>query len=229
MRILILVAVILFFGGSQIFAQDWPDWRGENRDGVWNDPDVIQEFESDEISIKWKVPIGAGYSGPTVANGRVYVTDRPENPINQERVLCFGVQNGDLIWSYSYNCEYSSIGYKAGPRATVIIDNLRAYSLGAIGDLHCFDAATGEVLWKRDMNLDYQIEMPIWGIASAPLIVDNKIILQIGGGEDASIVALDKITGKEIWRRMNDQASYSAPILIQQAGIKIVVVWTGES
>ena len=220
---------LLLFSLNGAFSQDWPDWRGANRDGIWNDPNVVQEFESEEIELKWKVPIGAGYSGPTVANGRVYVTDRPDSPINQERVLCFDEKTGDPIWSFAYDCEYVSIGYPAGPRASVIIEDSRAYTLGSMGHLHCFDAATGKVIWKKDMNIDYQIIMPTWGIASAPLIVEEKLIMQIGGNNNASVVALDKRTGKEIWRNLNDKAAYSAPILIQQAGKEIVVVWSGEN
>jgi outer membrane protein assembly factor BamB len=97
-----------------------------------------------------------------------------------------------------------------------------------MGHLLCLDASTGAILWKHDLNQEYQIKMPIWGIASTPLIFENKLILQIGGGNGASILALDKNTGKELWRSMDDEISYSAPLLIQQAGKPVVVVWTAE-
>ncbi|MCF8378805.1 MAG: PQQ-like beta-propeller repeat protein [Bacteroidales bacterium] len=229
MRSVILFLFIVLIHFNCINAQDWPGWRGELRDGIWNDPDVIGKFESEELDIKWSVQIGPGYSGPTLAHGKVYITDRPDNPVNQERVLCFDEESGSSIWTFAYDCEYLGIGYPAGPRASVIIDEGRAYTLGSMGHLYCFDAATGAMLWKRDMNADYKIEMPIWGIASAPLIVGDKIILQIGGSENASVVALYKTSGEEIWRNLNDKASYSAPILINQANKKIIVNWSGES
>ena len=100
---MIILTCLSLFGLTHAFSQDWPDWRGINRDGIWNDPTVVQEFESEQIAIKWSVPIGPGYSGPTVSNGRVYVTDRKENSSQRERVLCFDDQSGDSIWSFSYN------------------------------------------------------------------------------------------------------------------------------
>jgi len=98
----------------------------------------------------------------------------------------------------------------------------------AMGHLYCFKSETGNVLWSRDLNKEYDIEMPIWGIAAAPLIVENKIIIQIGGSNNACVIALDKRNGKEIWRNLKDDANYSAPILIKQGNQSVVVVWTGQ-
>ena len=121
------------------------------------------------------------------------------------------------------------MGYPAGPRASVIIDGTRAYSLGTMGNMHCFDKVTGKLLWNKNLREIYKIKMPIWGISSAPLIVDNKIIIQAAGSNNACIVALNKITGDECWTNLNDAASYSSPILISQAGKKVVVICTGEN
>jgi outer membrane protein assembly factor BamB len=212
-----------------ISAQDWPDWRGVNRDGVWNESGIVETFEADTIAHKWSVEIGSGYSGPTVANGKVYVTDRFTKPNPVERVLCFDEETGKKIWEFSYDCEYSGVGYPAGPRASVIINNGKAYSLGTMGHFYCFDASSGEVLWNKDLNTEYEIVMPIWGIASTPLIVADKIIVQVSGSNNASIVAFNKNTGEEIWRNLNDRAGYSAPILIEKNGKKVVVSWTEHS
>lgn len=213
---------------SSEIHNEWPDWRGPDRDGTWNEKGIIREFNSDKIPTKWTVPVSAGYSGPTIEGGRVYLTDRINRPDEVERVLCFAADDGKLIWSHTYSCTYSGIGYPAGPRASVIIDGQNAYSLGAMGHAFCFDKKTGEIVWSRDLNSEYQIKMPIWGIAAAPLIVDEKIIYHIGGSEGACVVALHKETGEEIWRALDDDASYSAPILIEQAGNRVVVVWTGD-
>lgn len=210
-------------------AQDWPDWRGNNRDGVWLETGIVDRFDSAQISVKWSVPIGAGYSGPTVANGKVYVTDRITDPKALERVLCFNEQTGEKIWEYSYQCEYSGVGYQAGPRASVVINANKAYSLGTMGNLCCFNAASGKVLWKKDLNTEYEIVMPIWGIAATPLIVDEKIIVHVSGSNNASIVAFDKNTGDEIWRNLDERVAYSAPILIQKNGKKVLVNWTEYS
>jgi outer membrane protein assembly factor BamB len=223
----LLTAIFLFHFFSQQ-TDEWPDWRGTDRDGTWHTEGVVKHFETDQIKPKWSVPVSAGYSGPTVQDGRVYLTDRIQRPVDQERVLCFEADTGTPIWSHVYECEYIGVGYPAGPRASVVIDGNRAYSLGTMGHLFSFDKRTGEIIWSRDLNKDYKIRMPIWGIAAAPLVVDDKIILNIGGGNNACVLALDKMTGKEVWRNLEDDASYSAPILIQQAGHPVVVVWTGQ-
>ena len=172
-------------------ADEWHQWRGENREGVWNETGIIEKFEGEEIPLRWRVPIGSGYSGPSVADGRVYVTDRLTKPKQVERVHCFDWETGESIWSYTYDCVYK-IDYTAGPRANVTVHDGLAYALGAMGHLHCFDATTGEVVWKRDLNAEYNIHMPIWGIACAPIVEGGNLIVQIGGKPDACIVAFDQ-------------------------------------
>ncbi len=214
--------------GPVDLSDEWPDWRGPNRDGTWNEKGIFTKFPSDVLEIKWRVPVSAGYSGPTVSEQRVYLTDRMAFPENKERVICINALNGERLWSFSYDCDYVGIGYPAGPRASVIIDDQRAYSLGTMGNLYCFEKATGKVIWSKDLNNEYQIRMPTWGISSAPLIFKEMIILNIGGSKNACVVALNKLTGREVWRSLNDDASYSAPILIEQAGKSVVIVWTAQ-
>ncbi|MFC1604742.1 PQQ-binding-like beta-propeller repeat protein [Planctomycetota bacterium] len=213
----------------QVFAADWPQWRGPGWDGVWLEKGVVQKFKNQQLPALWRAEIANGYSGPTVAKGRVYVTDRVTSPKEVERVHCFDAGSGEKIWSYDYECKYQKVGYPDGPRASVTINNSRAYSLGSMGNLFCFDAAKGNVIWNKDLKADYEIKMPIWGIASSPLVEDDLLIVQIGGKNNACIVAFDKITGEERWRALDDRASYSAPIIIEQAGKRVLVCWTGDS
>ena len=209
-------------------AQDWPDWRGINRDGTWTENGIVEKFEASKLTPVWTVSIGSGYSGPTVSNGKVYVTDLKKEPTQTEGILCFDEKTGKKLWEYRYDCEYS-VGYPAGPRASVVINNGKAFSLGTMGNLFCFDANNGGLIWQKDLNTEYQIRMPIWGISATPLIVDNKIILQISGSNNACVIALDKNTGKEIWKNLDDIAAYSAPVIIEKNGKKTVVVWTEDS
>lgn len=219
-----LVLFVLAHGG---YADDWPQWRGVGRDGVWRESGIIERFESGQIELKWRVPISGGYSGPTVANGRVYVTDRLIEPRQLERVHCFDWKTGARLWSHEYDCRYVGFGYTVGPRASVLVEDGRAYSLGAGGHLYCFDAESGTVIWQCDAREEYQIRMPKWGIAAAPLIEEDLMIAQIGG-EEACLVAFDKKTGQEQWKSLADDASYSAPIVIDQAGQRVLVCWTAE-
>ena len=213
---------------SLCHADDWPQWRGPNRDGVWRETGIVEKFDKPQLDIEWRAEIGPGYSGPTVANGRVYVTDRQTEPKQAERVLCFNAANGKSIWKHEYDCSYEGISYTAGPRAAVTIDDGRAYSLGAMDNLFCFNAATGDIVWQKDLKKLYDAHIPGWGIAAAPLIDGNRLILNVGG-EHACVVALDKKTGDEIWKSLDDPAQYSAPIIIQQGSRPVLVIWTGAA
>ena len=210
-------------------ADEWPQWRGPDRDGTWRESGLVTTFPGPELAVRWRAPIGSGYSGPTVADGRVYVTDRLAEPQQVERVHCLDWQTGNSQWTYTYDCPYESVGYTAGPRAAVSIDEGRVYVLGTMGHLHCLDAARGTVLWKKTPGVDYQVRVPIWGCSAAPLVDGELVIVQLGASDGACVVALDKRTGAERWRALDDPASYSAPIIIRQAGQRVLVCWTGAN
>lgn len=213
----------------QVTAQvdEWPQWRGAARDGVWREAGIVRELP-DELTPKWKVPIGSGYAGPTVAAGRVYVTDRNEEPEEVERVHCFALEDGERLWTHEYPCKYEGVSYEAGPRCTVLIDSGRAYSLGTMGHLFCLDAASGKVVWSHDLRQEYEIRMPIWGIAAAPVLEGDLLIVPVCGKGDAYLVAFDAVSGKERWRALDDRGNYSAPIVIDQAGKRVLVCWSGD-
>jgi len=208
-------------------ADDWPQWRGPSRDGIWSEKGIVKRFDTEQLPVRWRTIISNGYSGPTVANGRVYITDRLATPVQIERVHCFDAITGEKVWSHDYECIYERIDHRNGPRAAVTINENRAYSLGAMGHMFCFDAANGNVLWNRDLQKEYKIRMPVWGIVASPLIEERLVIVLIGG-ENACLVAFDKVNGKEVWRALSDSAGYSAPIVIEQAGKRVLVCWTGE-
>ena len=229
MYTLLKTILLVISTAAVVAADDWPQWRGINRDGVWHEEGVVDTFASPVLRPIWRAPLASGYSGPTVAEGHVYVTDRLTEPEQTERVHCFDWRNGELIWSYAYPSEYRNVSYTAGPRAAVLVQDGRAYALGTMGHLHAFDAATGKLLWKRNLNTEYNIEMPVWGIAASPLIEGDLIIVQIGGKPNACLVAFDKVTGHERWRALDDRASYSSPIVIDQAGKRVLVSWTVEN
>jgi len=227
-RILVLITVVGLLLAVPTSGADWPQWRGPDRNGIWREQGIVEKFETSQFETRWQAKIANGYSGPTVANGRVYVTDRLASSTQVERVHCFDAMTGNKIWSYDYECKYERVEHRDGPRASVTIDENRAYSLGTMGHFFCFDAANGEVLWSKELNAEYNIRMPLWGIAASPLVENNLVVVQIGGKDNACIVAFDKVTGKERWRALNDSASYSAPIVIEQAGKRVLVCWTGE-
>ena len=96
----LLTNVLIVLATTATIADDWPQWRGPSRDGVWRETGIIDQFPSEQLALSWRVPISSGYSGPTVAAGRVYVTDRLVEPRQVERILCFDAQSGTMLWSH---------------------------------------------------------------------------------------------------------------------------------
>jgi outer membrane protein assembly factor BamB len=227
---------------SSAQADDWPQWLGPERDGVWRESGVLKEFPKDGLKARWRVTIGSGYAGPAVAAGRVYVTDRivPKgkqasgDPFSRgrlegrERILCLDEASGRLVWKKEYDCPYT-ISYPAGPRATPTIDGDRVYTLGAMGDLFCLEAKTGKVLWQSNLPRDYQAAVPLWGFAAHPLVDGNKLICLVGGSGSV-VVAFDKNTGKELWRALSAaEPGYCPPVIYEFGGRRQLIIWHPEA
>jgi outer membrane protein assembly factor BamB len=222
-----LYAIVVPWLAASAFGDDWPQWRGPNRDGVWAESGIIEKFDGPQIALRWRAEISSGYSGPTVADGRVYVFDRVVEPKQIERVHCLDWQTGKEIWTHAYDCRYRGVHREAGPRASVTIHSGLAYSLGTMGHLFCLDAATGRVVWSKDPGGPYKVRVPTWGVAASPLVEGDLVIVQIGGEDGACLVAFDRNTGQERWRALDDPPSYSSPIVTKQTGRRVLICWTG--
>lgn len=222
--------VLLHLANLTVAAQDWPQWRGANRDGILNP--AIDPI-ADDPQLNWESPITGGYSGPTVANGRVYVMDRVQQPEQIERVHCFDEKTGKAIWTHQYDAPYQGIGYTTGPRASVTVVDGQAFSIGSMGHAFAFDAETGSILWSKSFDDEYAISsskrMPIWGIAASPLVVGENVVFHVGGNGGACIVAVDRKSGSPVWTALEDRAQYSAPVLMDHGGKTLIVCWTGDS
>ena len=132
-----VVCAALVTSGIPLVAEDWPEWRGKGRAGVWNESGVIDTFPSAGLPVRWRTPIHAGYAGPAVAGGRVFVTDSRRIKANQaiERAVAIDEQSGRILWTHEWETDYSGLQlvYAIGPRATPTVDDDRVYVLGAIG------------------------------------------------------------------------------------------------
>ena len=213
-----------------IQAEDWPQFRGPNRDGVWNETGILQTFPAEGLKFRWRAPVGPGHSSPVVARGRVYVTDREtQKPKAWERIHCFDEKTGKPIWTYRDEVNFPhSFDPKnpTGPCPTPIIEGDRVFTLGTTGHLLCLDAGNGRVVWKMILTDDYGlIEAP--NLTPCPLIEGDLLILVIGGKPGACVVAFDKRTGKEVWRALDDPPrAFSSPIVVSTGGQRQLIVWT---
>ncbi|HZY85172.1 MAG TPA: PQQ-binding-like beta-propeller repeat protein [Gemmataceae bacterium] len=233
-------AVVVAPSGGR--GADWPQWLGEDREGAWRETGLVERFPAGGPKALWRAPLGAGNSGPAVAKGRVYVMDRRpalgadgkpapaqkgKSP-GKERVVCLGAADGKPVWEHAYDCPYS-IAYRTGPRVTPLVRQGRVYTLGAMGDLYCLDAATGAVRWHKNLAKAYKAAPPAWGWAASPL-VDGGLLYCLAGGEGSAVVALNKDTGAEVWKALTtEEVGYSPPILIEAGGKRQLIVWHSDS
>lgn len=228
------VGLVLLVMTVSTHAEDWPQWRGMDRLGIWHDTGIIEQFPDEGLKISWRVPIKSGYAGPAVANGRVFVMDWSETPTSRtmdgtERLLALNEETGDVLWTHKWKTSYRMLmaSYAIGPRATPTVDGNRVYVVGATGRLFCLDVENGNLLWERDYVADYDLSVPPWGVASAPLIDGSRLLALVGGEPDALVVAFDKHTGEEIWRALDvvAEAGYSAPTIIEAGGARQLIIW----
>lgn len=227
---------------ASTFADDWPQWMGPNRDGIWRETGILAKFPEAGPKFLWRQQIAGGYAGPAVAAGRVYVHDfltdadtrKASNPAarpkldGRERVLCFDAKSGKPLWKHEYPCTYK-ISYPAGPRCTPTVQGGKVYTLGAMGQLFCLDAVTGQVHWSKDFVKDYGATVAIWGYCGHPLIDGNRLFC-IVGGKGSVAVAFDKDTGKELWKALDAKdLGYAPPTLIEAGGTRQLLIWHAES
>ncbi|QDT14545.1 outer membrane protein assembly factor BamB family protein [Alienimonas californiensis] len=244
-----LAALVAAAFSPLALADDWPQWLGPQRDGVYRESGVATDFSKSPPKELWRVPVGGGYAGPAVAGGRVFVPDFvlndagafPENQFSnpdlpgRERVLCLDAATGETVWEYAPQVTYR-IQYPAGPRVTPTVELEgdgpagRVYFLGGMGDLVCLDAATGKKAWGYNVTEKYGAQQPIWGFASHPL-VDGENLYVIAGPADGPLLCVNKATGELKWKACTaeDECGYAPPVMYERAGKKMLLAWTAES
>lgn len=235
----LLALMCAISGGVPAQGEDWPRWRGPRGDGSWNAPPLAQDWRERGPEIRWRTPLGAGYSGVAVSAGKVYTMDRPkptnrmETPDGQERVLCLDAITGQISWQCQYPAHYGKLDYGNGPRSMPTIHEGKVFTLGAVGQVCCLDAQTGKLLWSKRMVEDYQARIPEWGFAAAPLVVGETVIIHAGATPNGSLMAFALADGREVWRSLPDPAGYGTPILVEPThgtpNQRQLVIWTPEN
>ena len=223
-----------------ITADDWPQWLGPKRDGVWREAGILDKFPEGGPKVLWCVPCGIGYAGPAVTQSKVFVPDRilgdgqknPENPFSRtavrgrDRLLCFDQATGKEVWKFEYPVEYR-VSYPAGPRCTPTVDGDLVFWLGTMGDLYAIDVTSGKPVWEKHFLKDYQADLPVWGFAAHPLVDGDRLICLVGGARAPGVVAFNKKTGREEWKalQIGGDPGYNPPVIFEINGKRVLVIW----
>jgi outer membrane protein assembly factor BamB len=215
---------------------DWPQLLGPARDGHSTETKLLWDWPVSGPPIAWKKEVGTGWAGPVVTTGKLILFHR----LNDEEVVaCLDPATSKELWTFKYTTKYrDDFDFDNGPRATPTVADGKIFTLGANGDLHAVDLATGNKLWGRNILADYKASKGYFGVACSPLFVGGKLLVNVGG-KGAGVVAFDPATGKELWKATDDQASYSSPtaaelngkptaIFLTRSGLKVFDPATGN-
>ncbi len=183
-------------------STDWSQYRGASREGISSEKGWSSSWK-ESPKVLWSAELGTGYSAVSVVGGKVFTAG---NKDNTDTIFCLDVATGKELWKHSYPCKQDWGGFK-GTRATPTVDGAMVYTLSADGELFCLDIATGKPAWSVDLKKDYQAKPPMWGLACSPLILDKMVIVDVG-----LTIALDKATGKLLWKSEAFEAGYSSPM-----------------
>src|SRR5262245_6542355 len=221
--IAIVVGCVILSSLTCASAQDWPQWRGSNRDSKVSGFTAPKTWPK-ELTQKWKVTVGQGDATPALVGDKLYVFARQEGG---EITRCLDAATGKELWQDKYDALGATgpASGHAGPRSSPAVVSGKVVTLGVRGVLSCLDAATGKVFWRKD---DFQGAWPQFFTASSPIIVDGLCIAQLGGPGNGGIAAYDLATGEQKWKWTDDAPAYASPMLLTLGGTKLVVAQTAK-
>jgi outer membrane protein assembly factor BamB len=199
----------------------WPDFRGRNRDGRYDETPIRTDWPREGLPRLWKQPVGLGYASFVIADGRAFTIEQRRS---QEVVAAYDVNTGRELWTHRWEGEFRESMGGDGPRATPTYDHGRVYALGALGELRCLNAQTGALVWRRNILTDNDAPNLSWGMSAAPLVVDDKVIVLPGGTAGKSVVAYNKLTGVPVWKAFDDPQAYTSPMLVTLGGLRQILV-----
>ncbi|HVQ36285.1 MAG TPA: PQQ-binding-like beta-propeller repeat protein, partial [Pyrinomonadaceae bacterium] len=207
-------------------AQDWPQWRGPNRDGNVKGATIPATWPK-ALKEQWKVNVGVGHASPVVANGKIYVFARQGE---EEVLLSLDAATGKELWKSSqpiaYEMHEAATGHGKGPKSTPVIYNGNVYTFGISGVLSCHDASTGKVKWRQEFSKQFPKTSPLFGTAMSPIVDSGLLIAHVGGHDKGALTAFDPETGAVKWVNDLDGPAYSSPIVVTLAGVRQLVNFT---
>jgi len=223
-RIGAIVGSVVLLCAAPIFAQDWPQWRGANRDGKVTGFTAPQTWPK-ALTEKWRTKVGPGDSTPALVGDKLYVFARQGG---DEVTLCLGARDGKELWrdKYAAQAVTGAPARHPGPRSSPAVAAGKVVTLGVGGVLSCLDAATGKLVWRKD---PFPKVVPMFFTAMSPIIVDGVAIAHLGGRGKGAIIAYDLATGDEKWRWGGEGPEYASPALLTVAGTKQIVTLAEKS
>jgi outer membrane protein assembly factor BamB len=225
--LLVLLVITGFFSAQAKDAamSDWPQWRGPNRDGISKETGLLKVWPDGGPKVLWKSPIGDGYSGVSISNGRIYTMDAKGN---DEFVVCLDQASGKELWRARTDAVFSS-DQGDGPRSTPTVDGNWVYAIGANGMLVALNSADGKKIWSHDLKSEFESEIPKWGTSSSPIVEKDLLLVDVGGKSGFALMAFNKKDGSIAWKSHTDKQGYSSPIAITVAGVRQILFFTGTS
>jgi outer membrane protein assembly factor BamB len=203
-------------------ASYWTDFRGPARDGHYREQPVRVDWPAGGLRPLWKQPSGAGYASFVVARGRAFTIEQRGA---QEVAAAYDVLTGRELWTNRWTAAFRESMGGDGPRATPTWHEGRVFVLGGHGELRAIEEETGNMIWRTNILEDAGATNLQWGMAAAPLIVDDTVVVLPGGPNGRSIVAYDTRTGARAWSALDDQQSYSSPMLVTLGGVRQILVF----
>ncbi|HZQ46332.1 MAG TPA: PQQ-binding-like beta-propeller repeat protein [Verrucomicrobiae bacterium] len=201
----------------------WTDFRGPNRDGHYSEAPILTNWPATGLRELWREPIGGGYGSFVVAQGLAFTIEQRRE---LEVVAAYDLETGREVWTNGWGAFFQESMGGDGARATPTYHEGKIYAQGAEGEFRCLDASKGKLIWSKNILADNKAENLKYGMASSPLVVDDKVIVQAGGGNGSSVAAYNQLTGKTVWKSLDDQAAYSSPMTVNLAGQRQLLIAT---
>ena len=220
--IISLAIVTVLVPGVNINAQDWPQFLGPNKNSTSSQKGILRSWPATGPEILWTTKVGAGFGGPVIKEGKVYLLDRDDN--TGDIMRCFDFNTGKELWSYSYSAP-GTVSYP-GSRSVPAVDGNRVYSCGPYGDLYCIDINTHKPVWNKNIMKDFGgTKIPVWAITQNPLIYGDLIYVSYSKDPNAGLVAYNKLTGKIVWKtEAIGNETYACPGLAKIGGEDQIVM-----
>jgi outer membrane protein assembly factor BamB len=230
-------APLLSIGSPPASTNEWPQWRGPNRDGLSSESGLLTDWPTTGPPLLWEKTLGRGFSTPVVAGGRVYTmaqenaqedVDGSTHETTYEAVICWDAATGRELWKFRYLGGYEE-RMGSGPRSTPSVDGDYVYAVGPTGIFHCLRADTGEKVWRHDLLEEFHAKAPQYGVSFSPLVEGDLVYVAPGGPNGGSVAAFHKRSGVLVWQALDDPMGFSSPLMTTAARVRQLLVFTNSA